>query len=1151
MVGGAGRENRLILAMERDEVSALKFTPLVPPAGFVPRPQLSQAIARGLRGRLVLMVAPPGYGKTALLSSVASEWSRFAGDGTFHLAWYRLDPSDDDAALFVARLVEAVRRVVPGFGGVARAALQEMADVRGELRRSMALFQDELRRLEPERVFLVLDGLHYLTDPAIVEALEQALLDSASPLRLIAATQTDPHLYLSALRSQDALVELRTEDLRWNPEELRRLTLQRVGGPLSQGALDDLMRVTGGWPSAANLASLILARDLSSQSFMRLAPTEHGYAVLLRELLSGLPTERREAALRTSLLARLDPSSCLDGVGVEDPEAFLRFLEGSGLPVVKPVGSDLPLYYEPLFRTALQQELARQLLPQEYRDLQRRVASFYAATGKQTGAIPGYLQIGDHEEAAALLERALEAETSPRALDLPLRWLRGLPAAVRERHPGLMVQEARLLLSRERLDEARVLLVAAQPGLEASGDGRSRGQQLLGWATVRLLEGRYPVARDSAREALEQLPEEDDYLRSEAFSLEARALEYVGDLSMAFSLAAKGLLEAERSGRPPLVVRALLQLGKLAYLRGDYIRALALTGRAFQRAALLGTEIVPLSEVGGMAASAYLERGQLQEALVVAESAREAGEKLRDQLGRLRARLALAATLEQMGQGRSSEENLSGALGQTLELPERRPERTLALQRAAAILLRRRRRKEGLERAQQALEAAVSTSHQPLIDQSRLMVAVGEMVGLRTVAVLARIRRLNDDFNRSDDRRWLSAGHRLLAQGYGQLGLRRRARSHLRSSLALAAEQSYAGMPLGLPSRRERLLLLAVRGGVAHETAGALLGVDAADARKWLDSLLRQKDPQLRSWAEQALKGVEAGLGKVPPPRLAWPGSSPEGAEAFPKVALHSLGDFLGSTGGQPVEWPSVDARTLAAYLLVRRTAAVPRDRVLQEAWPDEDPAIANVRLHEALYRVREALGPGYPAVDPSLDGEGVYRWDGMGCSIDAEQFRDTLRRVRLLLERENPPVLSAQVVSLLEEAVRLYQGEFLAGFAFGWCEAPREDLRELLLWTTRLLVDHYMALHRWRDAIRHGLKSLKSDPIQEDVVRDLMVCYFRVGQRGAVDHRYRELKRLLARERGVWPSEETRGLRLKLLGNGAGWARGESMPPSVLVVGK
>lgn len=1101
---------------------------------------------------MVLIHAPSGYGKTCLLSSVAQEWTRFAQPGSAtRLAWYRLDPRDDDAAAFVAGLLESVGSVLPGFGGLTRAALHSAADARGQIPRLIELFLDELRGVEPERLFIVLDGFHHITDRTIVDALERALLDPERPLRLILSTAEDPRLFLSPLRARDELVELRADDLRFTKEEMWELVRHRANRQAPRTALDSVVRGTGGWPSAANLASLIVARDLAPLSFPRLAPTEHGYALLVREMLAGLPPETRGDVLKSSLLARLDLDGFREGVGIADPESTLSVVEEAGLPVVRPMGRDLPLYYEPLFRSALEQEFGRVSLAHEYRSLQGRVASYYASRGDLPEALGRYLQMEAHEDAARLLESAIDAERLEGRPDLLLRWLRRLPASVRNAHPRLMLQEARLHLSRERPDEARVLLLAARPALDGSEDRVTRGRQACEWATLRLQERRYPEAASLALDALKELPEEWFAERAEAWWLLSRALEPVGDLAAAFSAAGQVLLEAERSGRPPLVERALLQAGAIAQWRGEYDASLALSARAVQRAALWGRETLAINIAGGSASAAYLERGLLGSSLKVARGLLATSQRLRDLGGQVRALLALSMAMELSGERDRGKEMLDRARELSERLAAGRPERALVLRWSAASLLRMGKRKEGLERARAALQAARESDHRPLTDQCQLVLAAGEMVGARVPVVMGRVRRLIGSLQGSDNRRWLAAGLRLVAEGYDRLGLRWQAQAHLRRSLALAAEGVWIGMPLGLPSSEGRLLALAVRKGIAHETAATMLGVDPTEAERRLAPLLGHRDPRVRSRAEQTLKGMRQGLGRAPAPRLTWPAIDSASDGERIEVSLHSLGRFDARVGGVLVEWPSVDARNLSAYLLVRLGVAVPREELLRDVWPQDEPWKANLRLHEALFRIREALGAGYPPVDPRLDGEGVYRWDGNGCAIDAERFRGLVAEARVLVGEASPTDLPGRAVGLLEEAVSLYRGEFLDGLEFAWCEAPREDLRRQLLWATRVLMDHYIALQRWRDAIRHGRKSLESDPLQEDVVRDLMVCHFRLGDRPAVDRLYRESKRLLAMESARWPSEETRELRLRLLGTGAGWARTESRQPSVVVVGK
>ena len=78
-----------------------------PQPGFVPRLRLAARLDEGLERGLVLVCAPAGSGKTALLSS----WAR---GGQRPAAWLSLDASDNDPARFWRHTVAALDRARPG-----------------------------------------------------------------------------------------------------------------------------------------------------------------------------------------------------------------------------------------------------------------------------------------------------------------------------------------------------------------------------------------------------------------------------------------------------------------------------------------------------------------------------------------------------------------------------------------------------------------------------------------------------------------------------------------------------------------------------------------------------------------------------------------------------------------------------------------------------------------------------------------------------------------------------------------------------------------------------------------------------------------------------------------------------------------------------
>src|SRR6201996_4659174 len=93
-----------------DALLATKLHAPGPPPGFVPRPRLVQALGDGLaRGRM-LVCAPAGSGKTALLAG----WVRGRGRP---VAWLGLDSGDSDPARFWRYVVAALDQARPGLAG--------------------------------------------------------------------------------------------------------------------------------------------------------------------------------------------------------------------------------------------------------------------------------------------------------------------------------------------------------------------------------------------------------------------------------------------------------------------------------------------------------------------------------------------------------------------------------------------------------------------------------------------------------------------------------------------------------------------------------------------------------------------------------------------------------------------------------------------------------------------------------------------------------------------------------------------------------------------------------------------------------------------------------------------------------------------------
>src|SRR5688572_14577475 len=190
---------------------------------FVERPHLLASLDAGLSGKLTLVSAPPGFGKTTLVS----EWIR----GCDHpAAWLSLDKNDNDPSRFLIYLIAAVQRIYPGIGVDVQAAVEESGSPHFEILLTRLI--SEMERL-PDKAIIVLDDYH-LIDSKPVHDVINFLIERLPPtVHLVITGRADPPLPISRLRVQGEINEVRTAQLRFTKEEVAKFLNDLMGFDLS------------------------------------------------------------------------------------------------------------------------------------------------------------------------------------------------------------------------------------------------------------------------------------------------------------------------------------------------------------------------------------------------------------------------------------------------------------------------------------------------------------------------------------------------------------------------------------------------------------------------------------------------------------------------------------------------------------------------------------------------------------------------------------------------------------------------------------------------------------------------------------------------------------------------------------------------------
>ena len=355
------------------------------PAATIERQRLYRELDAGRDASLTLVGAPPGWGKTVLLSGWAAERMP---------AWLTLGSRHSDPSRLWQDVLEALRRVGVALDGV---------DVpSGGVDDEFPVRLVEALGSAPERPTLVLDDLDLLRGPSLF-SLGELVMCGADVLRVVAATRADPNLPLERLRLNGRLSELRAADLAFTLDEATA-TLRALGLALRTDQVERLLERTEGWAAGLRLAGLSLRSEPDRDAFIaEFAGDDRAVAdYLTGEVLADLPAVPRELLLRTSILERVCGELADALTGETGGALVLEQLERAGMFLVPLDRHRTWFRYHGLFAELLRARL-RLERPGLEPELHARAVDWLAGARLGREAIPHALAAGRPGAASALL----------------------------------------------------------------------------------------------------------------------------------------------------------------------------------------------------------------------------------------------------------------------------------------------------------------------------------------------------------------------------------------------------------------------------------------------------------------------------------------------------------------------------------------------------------------------------------------------------------------------------------------------------------------------------------------------------------------------------------------------------------------------------
>jgi LuxR family maltose regulon positive regulatory protein len=544
------------------------------PHNLVVRTRLLEMLNQVISHQITLICAPAGFGKTTLVCTWLEqmETDKSVAVVAKPAAWLSLDENDSDLNQYLRYFIAALRTIFKDACeetlGLLQAGLQAPQAILN------TTLSNELAEL-PGDAILVLDDYHTLRGMEVHNLLIELARHWPKPLHLVLTSRIDPPIPLTGLRARGVLNEIRTQSLRFTPEETASFLSQTQLDLRSQDELRLLEERFEGWPAGLHLAALSLRSAGSQEAVLSVISGENpnlaGY--LIDEVLSHQFPAINSFLIQTCILNRFCAPLCEAILGEVDPawnvRTCLDWIERAEL-FITPLDEHREWYrYHHLFQEFLQQRLIAEMPPDQVRNLHRRASAWFEQHGLIDEALDHALAADDTDLAAHQMSAGLRDALNRQDRPTLERWLRLLPDEIIQRQPGLLMIKAWALEFLWRLNLQAQVLKQVEELLD-SDDGASlqandlqilRGQILVLRSQNAYFSTQNTRAIELSQQALALLPPMWKFVRGGAMLYQGMSMQASGQ-----ALAAEQLLLAEyESCRDKTDVYAMYLLSALCF----------------------------------------------------------------------------------------------------------------------------------------------------------------------------------------------------------------------------------------------------------------------------------------------------------------------------------------------------------------------------------------------------------------------------------------------------------------------------------------------------------------------------------------------------------------------------------------------------------
>lgn len=350
---------------------------------LIKRPNLFKKLDEYLKYKLILINAPAGYGKTALITS----WLYQKKMEKVIISWLSLDEEDNDPEVFWSYFLLSFYKNMEKADNLDSYEWAEKFN-----RLQIVNLINNISKLDRD-VLMVIEDFHLITDCDIIKNLKYLIKNMPSNMHILVSTRNFIDLGLAKLRISESIIEINENDLFFTLQETNQFFKKVMNISLSEEKCKLINSETEGWIAAMQILGLAM-KNLEEDSIEKYIRGNNKFVFnyIAEEIFSKLHEDIKDFLMYTSIFEQFSSEVSNYVLGISNSQEIIKELLAFNLFLIRLDNEDKWFRYQNLFRNFLKDHL-NNLEIEKIDELYNKIGQWYESKNQVYIAIENYMQV--------------------------------------------------------------------------------------------------------------------------------------------------------------------------------------------------------------------------------------------------------------------------------------------------------------------------------------------------------------------------------------------------------------------------------------------------------------------------------------------------------------------------------------------------------------------------------------------------------------------------------------------------------------------------------------------------------------------------------------------------------------------------------------